>query len=332
MYGAQIDVIHPNGSGGMAASGDVAQRLLSGGLSVNALRTQDILRKDEWKLFDTTVINVARERLVIAGDLFSRGLTFPVNNALGTTILEWEGATHMEGAEVNMSGITPDRGDRMEFNLHAVPLPIIHKGFQLNIRHLEASRKLGATIDTLQAAQAARVVSETVEAMIINGNPMVVGTSQIYGLKNHPDRGTASLTDWSLGGTTPEVIVAEILAMMDTAATDHYYGPFMLYVPQAIWNAKFQDDYKANGDRTLLERVRNIDGIVDVRPSNNLVATEALLVQMTSDVVDLIDGIQPMLVQWDSNGGFTVNFKVMAIIIPRVKSTETNQSGIVHGT
>lgn len=314
------------------AGGSVAQRLIANNFNVNALRTNDILRKEEWKAFDDTVVNVARERLVITGDLLTRGLRQPIANALGTTILEWEGASHMEAADVSMSGVTEGRGDRTEFNLHLLPLPIVHKDFTLNIRHLEASRKLGRTIDTTQAAQATRVVAETIENMIIAGHAMTVSGATIYGIKTEPNRGTDTLTDWSLAGTTPETIVSEILAMMDVAATDNYFGPFMLYVPIQIWNAKFQDDYKDGSDRTLLERTRAIDGIVDVRPSANLIATEALIVQMTSDVIDLIDGIQPTLVQWEEHGGMTFKFKVMAIIVPRVRSTESLQSGIVHGT
>ncbi|KKK83118.1 hypothetical protein LCGC14_2796610, partial [marine sediment metagenome] len=79
---AQIDYIDPNGGG---AIGSFAAKLLSGGLTVNNLRTNDILRKDEWKAFDATVIQVARERMVITADLFSRGLTFPIANAMGQT-------------------------------------------------------------------------------------------------------------------------------------------------------------------------------------------------------------------------------------------------------
>ena len=57
---------------------------------------------------------------------------------------------------------------------------------------------------------------------------------------------------------------------------------------------------------------------------------QIILVQLTSDVVDMIDGLQPTMVQWESQGGMVVNFKVMAIMAPRMKSDAANQSGIAH--
>jgi len=37
-------------------------------------------------------------------------------------------------------------------------------------------------------------------------------------------------------------------------------------------------------------------------------------------------------VQWESNGGMKLNFKVMAIQVPYIKSTSDGVTGIVHGT
>src|SRR5690606_22085718 len=100
--GIGIDTISSVG-GSLRASGDVAMRLLQANFNVNALRTNDILRKDEWKLFDQAIVEVARKRLVGVGALMSRGLTFNVNNALGTTQIEWQRVGHMTPAEVSMS-------------------------------------------------------------------------------------------------------------------------------------------------------------------------------------------------------------------------------------
>jgi hypothetical protein len=60
-----------------------------------------------------------------------------------------------------------------------------------------------------------------------------------------------------------------------------------------------------------------------------LPADTVLLVQMTSDVVDLVDGMPIQTVQWDTEGGFIHNYKVMTIQVPRVKSDYNNRSGIV---
>ncbi|MFV2014001.1 MAG: hypothetical protein ACC656_01110, partial [Candidatus Heimdallarchaeota archaeon] len=67
-----------------------------------------------------------------------------------------------------------------------------------------------------------------------------------------------------------------------------------------------------------------------VRGTSFLAGTNIIMVQLTSDTVDMINGMQPTPVQWESNGGFTVNFKVMAIMIPRIKSDAKGQCGIAH--
>ena len=66
--GAQVDIIQAGG-GGLTGHGDVAQRLLQSDFQVNALRTNDVLRKDEWIQFDEALIDVARQRLPLV-DMF----------------------------------------------------------------------------------------------------------------------------------------------------------------------------------------------------------------------------------------------------------------------
>ena len=66
--------------------GPVANRLLQAGMNVNTLRTNTTLRKDEWKEIDDTVVQISRQRLVGVGDLISRGLNYPLKNALKQNI------------------------------------------------------------------------------------------------------------------------------------------------------------------------------------------------------------------------------------------------------
>ncbi len=56
------------------------------------------------------------------------------------------------------------------------------------------------------------------------------------------------------------------------------------------------------------------------------------LVQMTSDVVRVVTGMAPTTVQWDTDGGMTLNFKVMAIMVPQVRNDQAGNSGIVKYT
>jgi uncharacterized linocin/CFP29 family protein len=319
--------------GGITATGNVAQRLVASGMNVNSLRTNDVLSKDEWVQFDETVVQIARSRLVAVGALVSMGLVYRIDNGLGTTVLEWEKVSDMSPANVSMSGVTPGDRDRMLFTLMNMPLPITHKEFQINIRNLLATRRGGSRLDTTQAALAARLVAESIEKSLYDGVAITSGGSTIYGLTNHPDRNTDSLTgDWSQSAQSGEDIVGDVLKMMGDLADENMYGPYELHVPRDYWN-KLQADFKTNSDRTIMERLLAVEGVSAVRMSPYLTggaSGEVVLFQTTSDVVDVVEGLQPTTVQWDSEGGMVANFKVMSIMVPRVKSDANSQCGVAH--
>ena len=332
--GVQIDTLQVNANGGMTAGGSVAAKLLANGMQVNALRTNDTLRKDEWVQYDTAVVEVARSRMPLVARLMSKGLSYNLSNALGTTILQWEQVSEMTEAELTMSGLADSQKDRATFSLVGLPLPITHKDFSVNIRALEASRRTGEALDTMQARMATRVVSEKIEKTLVQGVSMPLGGHSIYGFTNHPSRNTGSLTsNWADSvNTTGEEIVNDVLRMMAALVADNMYGPYDLVIPNDYY-VRLADDYKAGSDRTIMERVLAIPGIESIMPSAYLTggaSGKVVLYQTSTDVVDMVDGIQPTMVQWDSHGGLQMNFKVMAIMVPRLKADMTGQSGIAH--
>jgi uncharacterized linocin/CFP29 family protein len=314
---------------GTRAQGNIAQRLLQTGFNVNALRTNATLRKDEWKEYDTAVVEVARSRLVGVGNLLSRGLRYRLRNALGKTRLEWEKVSDMNGAEVTMSGISESQNDRVTYDLEGMPIPIIHKDFNINVRALEASRTTGEALDTTQAKVAARKVSETIETMLFAGATVLGANNPIYGYKTAPNRNTGSLPGANWATATGDQIVAGVLTMIGRLTDDNMYGPYVIYVPNNAF-VHMGDDYKAASDKAIITRVKEIPGIADVIMSKDLVSGEVLMVQLTSDVVDMVDGMGPTTVEWESHAGFVVHFKVLAIMIPRIRNDSLLQSGIAH--
>jgi uncharacterized linocin/CFP29 family protein len=152
----------------------------------------------------------------------------------------------------------------------------------------------------------------------------------VYGYTNHPDRITkADLTaPTASNGTT---IVNEVLAMRELLYADGFYGPFMLYISTG-YDQYFDNDLKTNSDRTVRERIREIDNIKDVRRLDFLTGNVMIMVQMTSDVARAINGMDITTVQWESKGGMELHFKVMAIQVPQIRSDFSGKTGIVHGT
>lgn len=322
------DAVAGLGTGNGKAVGSVASRMLSSGFSVNALRTNGTLRKDEWIAYDTAVVEVARKRLGAVGDLLSAGLRMDLPNALGTTRLEWENISDMDAAQITMSGISESQNDRVVYELQSLPIPIIHKDFNINVRVLEASRKTGQALDVTQAQYATRKVSEQIESVLFNGATVLGSNNPIYGYRTAPARNTGSLTaTWMTA--TGEQIVGDVLTMIGALVADNMYGPYTIYVSAAVFT-KLGNDYKAGSDKTIISRILEIPGIAGVKSTKDIANTEVLMVQMSSDVVDMVDGIQPTMVEWESHGGFIVHFKVLAIMLPRVRNDFLDQSGIAH--
>ena len=343
------------------AYGSVAAKLLANGFDVGALRpwigkdgrayitinqggkpkavpvTNDTaaLRKDEWKVLDEAVLKAARERLRLVADIRAAGLTFTIPNGMGKTVLETQSMNDPGRAVISMDPAAKEtEADRPVFDLTNLPLPVIHKDFYFNIRELAASRNSGTPLDTTMAEAAARRVSEEIERLTLGVTGTVsYGGGTIYGLTNFPKAITSvNLTAPTDSGWTPATTVQEVLAMRQASIDNRYYGPWRLYVSPA-WEQYLDDDYsQQKGDNTLRQRLKAIEGIQDVVSVPYLEGFKMILLQMTSDVIRLVIGLDITTVQWESHGGLRQNFKVMAIIVPQLRADYYSRTGIVYAT
>lgn len=324
---ASVEAIHKG-----RAYGDVAGVLLNSGMRTNALRTNATLRKDEWKTLDEKVVDISRQRMVGVGDLISRGLVYNIANGMGTTVLETENASDMEPAEIDMDGATDSKSDRMKYDIGYLPLPIVHKGFDINARVLESSRTRGQALDTTQAGVAAMKVAEKIEEILFIGSgAYTFGGGTVRGYMDFPPRNTGSLhAHWDASSSAGNGILADVLAMKQTSIADRHYGPWVLYIPTA-YDTVLDDDYSANYPGvTIRKRILEVGGIVDVKIADKLTADNVILVEMQENTVRMISGMQPTTLQWDSKGGMVFHFKVMAIQVPQLRADQDGRCGIQH--
>lgn len=299
------------------------------------IRTNATLRKDEWIQIDEVLIEAYRERLVVVDDLQQSGLTLSVG--LGTLISEWENASEFTDAEVTLDGESNPNLDRQEFGLNGVPVPVIHKGFKIGERQLQASRQRGASLDVTSGTESTRSVARTTEKMVINGGYLgavqsAANNYTIYGLTNFPSRETTTIDDWSLVATTPEEVLADILAMIQLQETENRrFGPFRIYIP-AAYSFQFYRDLKAESDKTLMQRVLEDPRIESVRVSDVLETGNVLLIQFVRETLDLAIGSDINTIQWPSPSGWTNQFQSFAVMAPRLKTDFDGRSGILHAT
>ena len=296
------------------------------------------LRRDEWKQLDDVLLDVSRSRLGGIQDLLDKGLTYNLGNAMGTTVLEWHDVSDAMEASITMDGITRGRNDRPVFQHNYLPIPIIHVDYEINARVLAASRSLGNPLDTTSAERAARRVLEKLEDMLFTNSTYSFGAADsrglntIYSYVNHPDRNTVNLAvNWDAAACTAALILADVQAMKQASLTALHYGPWMLYIPP-LYETVMDLDYQTgsvNG-QTIRERIMKIDGIKGVKVIDRLPANNVLLVQMTSDVVRLVNGLPLQNVEWQEEGKFITKYKVLTIQVPQIRSDQNLKSGVVH--
>lgn len=289
------------------------------------------LRRDEWKSLDEAVRDVARERLGGVQDLIDKGLVYQLGNALGTTVLEWHDVSEALEAGLSMDGVTRQQGDRPEYGTNYLPMPIIHADYEINSRVLESSRSLGNPIDTTMAERAARRVNEFLEKMLFTDVTFKFGGGTIYSYLNYEHRNKVNLTqNWDDNDKGGDDILKDCLALKQESIDNYHYGPWQLYIPTAYETVLDGDYDKTTPGTSVRERVLKISGIEDVKVIDTLPANNILLVQMTSNVVRLVQGMGIQNVEWQSEGNFVNNYKVMTIQVPQIRSDHNNKTGIVH--
>jgi len=219
------------------------------------------------------------------------------------------------------------------FEVTQLPLPIIHYDFHFSARQIQASRRGGSPLDTTTAELAGRKVAEMAEKMLLGKSTpasYVYGGGTITGYTNYGSVMTKTITSPVTSGWVGSTIVTEVLAARQQSYNAYHYGPFMLYTGPS-WDTYLDQDYStAKGDNTVRDRLEKISGIQGVKTLDYLSGYEMILVQMTSDIVRLVEGLDITTVQWESNGGFLVNFKVMAIIVPQLRADQNSRTGIVY--
>ena len=301
-------------------------------INVNA-----VLRRDEWKQLDEALLVASRYRLGGIEDLISNGLTFQLGNAMGTTVLEWHDVSDGMEAALTMDGVTRGNADRPKFQHNYLPIPVIHVDYEINARVLAASRSLGNPLDTTMAEMAGRRIMEKLETMLFTNTTFAFGETdsrgenKIYSYLNHPDRSSVHLSiHWNHSSMTAAGILQDVLEMKQASIDAYHYGPWMLYIPTA-YETVLDDDYDTTTPGTTIrERILKIAGIKGIKVIDTLTADNVLLVQMTQDVVRLVQGLGLQNVEWNAEGRWLTRFKAITIQVPQIRSDQNGKSGIVH--
>ncbi len=333
--------------------------------NVHPMIANSTLRRDEWKYFDDAIVRAAQEELVGVDDLVSRGLTFDINGMMNTVLVH-ESIKSKLVAQRSMDGLTRGESDRPIYQPHALPLPIIHADYDIKLRELEISRKKGDPLNTEMGRVAGRAVGEFVEKSLFTVDTYYYGGGSSWSYVNFPGRNTLSLGaandgtvatstsddgnaaekvsvvgsagQWNKPAATGEKIVRDVIHFTEILRENLMRGPYLIYVPLK-YASKLDEDYSDNkGTHTIRQRilggggVEGIEGVQAIKVAPQLADHQILVIQMTSNVVELVRGMPITNFEWDNKGGWVTDYKVATIQVLRLRTDGSGHCGILHIT
>lgn len=318
----------------------ITHRMLRG-MPCPVINTQ-LLPKDAWIRLDNIIQTAARLRLRAYADLRATN-TFGGFDGMANPILEWERVTDNGEAVTDMDGMTEARNFAPKYELQGMPLPITHADFWLSSRFLAVSRNRGTPADTIRAEMAARRVAELIEQTTIGtqegdqygDSTGYAHTSKVYGYLTHPDRILKANMPVPTGSNGAAIRDA-FIACRELLYNNKFFGPFMVYASRdydAYLDGLFSTTEVSAGTLrgNLVGGEKGIQGIRDIRTLDYLDVADhpftLIWVDMNRENVEAVNGMEITTIQWESMGGMRLNFKVMAIQVPRIRSRFTGGVG-----
>jgi uncharacterized linocin/CFP29 family protein len=295
------------------------------------------MAEDAEKMIDDAVVGVGLDRLSVVSRILSRGLVKPLPNWLSVMSLQWDKSARYGSAIQTMTPHTVLESSMPALTEDSIPIYLTVEGGEIGIRTLLASQRAGTPMDTTNIEQWTRNVQESIEDQAINGSTLTISGSNAPGLLNAPNVNTFNYVDneaWTAAGHSGADILTDVQSGVTQLTNDNFYGPYELFVP-TTYGVKLQEDYKAEDSLTIQQRLEQLNyggqnlvvTVADLLPTNTTV-----LVQMTSNVLDVVLGQQPTAIQWTVDPGWVIKIAIVACAILRVKDTSASTSGIAVGT
>lgn len=268
------------------------------------------LREDDTRQIEEALTRVARRDLRAVARLRNAGLTDSLRN-IGVTSYEFDRVSPVGEATQSMSILSLGERDLVTFARTAVPVPVTASQFALDARQNAAG---GQSISLTNVEEHTRAVAEKLEDSLVNGSNIVLGANTLPGYTNFASREQLSFSDnaWP-SATSLEAAVTDVLAARQALRDNGFTGPYDLYIP-SNFDGVIDEDYKANSDRTLRERLLAIDGVSNIEVLPSLADDNVLLVQMTSSVVQAPVGQDITVVSWDTHGGLASSWAILAVM------------------
>lgn len=299
--------------------------------AVFAANAGAVLRKNEWQYLDQAVVKAAKPRLKLVNAMRSAGMTVNFPNAYNYSVYQYQRQSDISDARISMNVTAQGENDRMVTDIVNLPLPIIHKEVAMDAREIAVRRNAGQPLETGLLELAAEKVAESAEKLVLGTlSTYTYGGGSLYGLLNFPSRLTGAFLNPSVSGWTPEMLYNSVITMMKAATDAYQYGPYDLYYSTGLMVPMLRQFSSSYGAGSLVNNIRQLPQINSVEMLDYMTGNQLLLVQRSANTAAVIMGMDLTTVRWQENGGTTEKFRVMAMMIPRMKTDINGNCGIVH--
>lgn len=287
------------------------------------------LPKDVWGEWDREGIAIQRDVLSVFNDL-AASVSTPM--PIGKLVHHFQTISDSGSVNKSLDGRSKARTDQPLIQYHGTPLPILDSTFSYGWRQVEAARSEGFNLDPAARANAMFKVAEELELQTLNGDStIVVNGSQLFGLRNHPNRNTRT-TGQNLSACTGVQWLAEVNATLALLHADNFFAPATLYVSWANWRYATATDYSTSyAGKTIAQRILEDSGVAAVVPASRVPANEIIAVVKDRRTVQVLNGM-PMTTraQFRANPEDEYNFVTMAAAALEVKFDAAAKCGLAH--
>jgi len=309
--------------GGVATGPLTNNRACSGSLIGNAYT----LPKDVWGEWDREGITVQRTNMTVFNTL-AAAVSKPM--PIGKLLHYFQQISDSGTVNISMDGRSKAKTDQQVISYVGTPLPIVDSTFSYGWRQVESARSEGMQLDSAGRDNSFDKVATKLESLALDGDStIVVGGATLYGLRTHPKRETRS-TGVTLNAATGLQWTTEVNATLKLLHNNNYRVPATIFVNWSDWFYAGNTDYATTyGDKTIAQRVRELEGVAEVVPSTSVTANQIIAVVKNSRVVQVLNAM-PMSTraQFRANPEDDYNFITMAAAAIEVKYDATDQCGV----
>lgn len=289
------------------------------------------LPRDVWGEWDREAVEIQRDILAVFNDLAAT-LSKPM--PIGKLVHYFQTVSDSGEANISLDGRSNARSDQQVFDYHGTPLPIIDSSFGYGWRQWAAAATEGFALDSTGRMNSNRRIAEKLESIALNGDAsIVVGGNALVGLRNHPKRNTRA-TGATLNGGTGAEWKAEVIALIKLLHADNHRAAVTLYVNFDDWFYAGETEYNpAVSDKTIAQRVREIEGVGAVVPASSINANEMIAVIKRRDVLEVLNGM-PITnrAKFRADPEDDYDFLTLAAAAVEIKFDAEDQCGIAHSS